>query len=146
MKKPTRRTIVLVILLAIPLTLLVAWKVTMWKEFPSTVQGTLAKGDPSVSPTTWYNHWYMAKWGWKTVTVFEVSEEAAENGYDIGYKPFEGKTRVEGKTNHERRFRMKNGFEDCTFFAIDKDGKEVPLTVVARTTKDDATYEDAPLH
>lgn len=53
---------------------------------------------------------------------------------------------IEDKLNHSRRFRMKNGHEDCTFFAITRDGEEIPLKVVVRTVKNDEVYADVPLH
>lgn len=143
----TRGTIVLILLGIMVLTIFIILKVTAWKDYDNTVVGTKVEGDKSISPTTFLRRIYYAHLGgWKVVTVFEVSEEAAENGYDIGYRAFDGETKVEGKVNHERRFRMKNGYEDCIFFAIDHEGKEASLTVIARTTKDDATYFDAPLH
>lgn len=147
MTKPTRGKIILIVLGILLVALLIVWKVAAWKDFDGNVTGTKVEGDKTVSPTNWLNRIYYAHLGgWKVVTVFEVSEEAAAAGYEVGYKAFNGETKVQGKINHERRFRMKNGYEDCTFFAIDHEGKEVPLIVVARTTKDDATYFDAPLH
>lgn len=119
----------------------------MWKRYEKgTAQGTHVQGDASTPPTRWWNHWYLALWGWKIVTVFEVSADDAAQGYQVGYLPFDGDPKVEGKLNHSRRFRMKNGHEDCTFFAVTIDGQEVPLTVIARTDIQDTKYHDAPLH
>jgi hypothetical protein len=144
---PRTRGIIVVAVLVLMVTSFIFLKVSAWKDFDGTVKGTKVEGDKSVSPTTFLNRIYYAHLGgWKAITVFEVSEEAAENGYDIGYRAFDGETKVQGKVNHERRFRMKNGYEDCIFFAIDHEGKEIPLTIVARATTDDATYFDAPPH
>ena len=44
------------------------------------------------------------------------------------------------------RARLKNGHEDCTFFAVTLDGIEAPLKVVARSNVKEAAYQDAPLH
>ncbi|MEO5928254.1 MAG: hypothetical protein ABIO72_06010 [Patescibacteria group bacterium] len=146
MKNKRRRMyIVLITILTIIVVSFVAFKVMDWKTFPGSVQGQKIEGDATASPTTWWNHLYMAKWGWKTVTVFEVTEEDALIGYQVGYKPFEGDVKADGKKHHDRRFRLKIGHEDCTFFAATLDGTEVPITVVTRTTKDDAAYQDAPL-
>ncbi len=118
----------------------------MWNRHQGEVRGIRVEGDKLVSPTKWWNHLYLALWGWKTVTVFEVSDEDARRGYRLGYLPFDGKAMVESKVNHDRQFRMKNGYEDCTFFAFaPADGKEVALNVIARTPKDGA-YQHAPLH
>ena len=118
----------------------------MWSSYKGSVQGVKVEGDKSAPPTKWYNHLILALWGWKVVTVFEVSEGAARIGYQVGYMPFDGKGMVESKVNYDRRFRMKNGHEDCTFFAVNPKGEEVALKVVTRTMKDDPAYQDAPLH
>lgn len=118
----------------------------MWKQYEGYVTGTKTEGDKSVTPTRWWNHLYSALVSWKVVTVFEVPEQAARSGYKIGYLAFNGEAMIEDKVNHSRRFRMKNGHEDCTFFAITRDGEEVPLKVVARTVKNDEAYADVPLH
>ena len=118
----------------------------MWKRYRGKIRSLCVEGDKTAPPTTWWNHLYLALWGWKVVTVFEVSVEEAKLGYRIGYLPFDGKAMIEERINHDRRFRVKNGNEACTFFAIAPDGIEVALTMVARSVKNDATYEHAPLH
>jgi hypothetical protein len=119
---------------------------SMWKRFQGKIQGIHVDGDAESPPTEWWNHLYLALWGWKVVTVFEVTEEAAMSGYRIGYLPFDGKAMLESAMNHDRRFRMKIGHEACTFFAIAPDGTEAELKVVSRTMKDDVKHKDAPLH
>ncbi len=118
----------------------------MWTEYLGKVTGVRVEGDKTVSPTRWWNHLWLVLVGWKVVTVFEVSAEDAEQGYRIGYIAFDGKTMVESTVHHDRRFRMKNGHEDCSFFAVTINGREVPLTIITRTVKNDATHQGAPLH
>lgn len=38
--------------------------------------------------------------------------------------------------------RVLVGFEDCTFFAVDKDGNEVPLTLIKRVARKDTHRND----
>lgn len=118
----------------------------MWKRYRGKIRSLCVEGDKTAPPTTWWNHLYLALWGWKVVTVFEVSVEEAKLGYRIGYLPVNGKAMIESRVNHDRRFRVKNGHEACTFFAIALDGTGVALKMIARSVKDDTTYENAPLH
>ncbi|MFA6429238.1 MAG: hypothetical protein WCV84_01940 [Patescibacteria group bacterium] len=73
----------------------------MWTKHQGNVQGVHVEGDKSAPPTKWWNHLYLALWGWKAVTVFEVSEDAAREGYQLGYLPFDGNAMVESTVNHE---------------------------------------------
>jgi len=43
-----------------------------------------------------------------------------------------------------RKFAVRNGFEDCIFFAIDRDGREVILLELEQT-RDDCLPSDTPL-
>ena len=107
-----------------------------WKRFEGPdIRGTLIMGDDSAPPTKWWNHLWLALWGWKTVVVFQVPREAIERGYRVGYRPFDGKTMLEEKPNYDKSFRMKVGREDCVFFAVMKTDSEATLTLVVRTDK-----------
>lgn len=116
-------------------------KLSPWNTFDGAVTGLKIEGDPSVPATKWYNHPYLAMWGWKTVAVFEAQTDGE---YFYGYKPFEGDSQVSSTPMTSKRFKMKVGHEACTFFTVDKDGKEVALTLIERTTVDDKAYADVP--
>ncbi|MEN9558186.1 MAG: hypothetical protein RL141_555 [Candidatus Parcubacteria bacterium] len=109
------------------------------------VEGVLVQGDETCPRTRWWNHLYLLLWGWKTVAVFEVSEEDARLGYRVGYEPLEGAAMFQTKTSYARRFRMRIGREACKFFAF-RDNGEVSLTLVIETDIWDAAYHDAPLY
>lgn len=117
----------------------------MYKRFDGAVVGLEVAGDLAAPPTQWWNHLFLALWGWNTVAVLEVSEEAAKAGYRVGYRSFFGATMLETEVLHARRFRMRIGHEPCTFFALDASGREVPLLLVERTTKRDPVYQDISL-
>ncbi len=130
-----------------------AWRQKMsWNAFNGNVTGGVkVGGDPKSPPTHWWNWFYLAKFGWKTVAVFKLKNpEDAARGYRIGYKPTTGdatgETRVKSEVQTSFGFRMKVGYEECTFFAVDRNDAEVPIEFVAKTVKGDAQYADLPLH
>ena len=148
MKRISRRTLAIFIISSALCVGLLAWRSSMgWKRFEGPdIRGSLIMGDDSASPTKWWNHLWLALWGWKTVVVFQVPREAIERGYRVGYRPFDGKTMLEETINYDRQFRMKVGREDCVFFAVMKNGLEATLTLVARADVSDVRYQSAPLH
>lgn len=118
-----------------------------WEKFHGRVRGFPVEGDKSVAPTTWWRHIFLALWGWKTVVVLEVEDpHAAADGYRIGFIPFRGTPQLKQKVLVDRCFRMKVGREDCTFFAVDRSGREIALRVIARTDRNNPTYHDVPLY
>jgi hypothetical protein len=118
-----------------------------WKTFSGRVEGVHVHGDKDVKPTRWWRHLFLALWGWKTVAVFEVEDpHAATDGYRIGFVPFNGPAKLRERVCVDRCFRMKIGREDCTFFAVDRSGKEIALRVIARTDRNNPTYTDVPLY
>lgn len=117
----------------------------MYRKFDGQVAGLAVAGDLAAPLTRWWNHLFLALWGWKTIVVLEVSEEAAKAGYRVGYRSFFGTTMLGEGVLHTRRFRMRIGHEPCTFFAADASGREVPLLLVERTTKSDPVYRDISL-
>ena len=120
-----------------------------WSEYKGDpIKGIKVEGDKTVPPTKWWNVPYLRAYVWKVVTVFEVSQEAARDGYRIGYVPFKGKAMLEDVGYHDRRcFGMLNGYEDCTFFAVSVlDGSEVPLAVFRRTDKEGVAMLGVALH
>lgn len=118
-----------------------------WNKFTGQVEGVQVHGDKDVKPTRWWRHLFLALWGWKTIVVLEVDDpHAAADGYRIGYVPFRGPAKLKDRVLVDRCFRMKVGREDCTFFAVNRFGKEVALRVIARTGKDNPTYWDLPLY
>ncbi|MBU1032435.1 MAG: hypothetical protein ABH820_02750 [Patescibacteria group bacterium] len=121
----------------------------MWKKFNANeIVGVEIKGDSFAPPTRWWNHFFLALWGWTTVAVFQVIRPIHTlNGYRIGYKPFKGPARVMSKAlKDDPMFRMKIGHEDCIFFAIDLNGEEVPIELVKRTHNKDPEYKGIPLY
>jgi hypothetical protein len=118
-----------------------------WKKYVGPeVRSTLVMGDEGSPPTRWWNHLWLALWGWKTTVVFQVQREAVERGYRVGYRSFDGNSMIEDVVNFDRQFRVKIGHEDCAFFAIMKNGLETPLSLVARTDVSDARHQTVPLH
>lgn len=105
-----------------------------------SVRGLQVEGDPGVPPTPsnplklfWHIHFV-----WRTVTVLGAVEMPL-GGFFLGFKNFRGETyrRVGPVSGVTRWFAVRIGREACTFFAVDRFGREIPLQVVARTTKDD---------
>lgn len=122
-----------------------------WRFFlnDGTVSGTKVSGDPTVPRTRWWNHLLLLWFWWKKVTVFQVPLEVTNRGFCIGFIPEKGKPMIKTDILHEWRFRVRNGREDCIFFALPANSDmrpEIPLAVVTQTTKDNRTYADLPLY
>jgi len=117
-----------------------------WEIFKGAIKGTLVKGDKDVPPTGGsLQHLRLLLFVWKTVAVFRVSESDAEKGYRIGFIPQSGQAMVNKKLRHKSHFRVRVGHEDCTFFVVNSMGKELPMEMIARSTKKDPAYKHWPL-
>lgn len=137
----------LVVLL--PIIIFVYRKATAWSAYEGHAVGVLAKGDSAQRGTTAIGKAAGVWLGkWRQVTVFEISPELALTVYRVGYKPTNGdQPMIENKMFNGRRFRVRNGAEDCFFFVIAVDtGKEIPIRLVTQTDVDDPAYQDAVLH
>lgn len=118
-----------------------------WEIFQGSITGTPVDGDLTAPPTRWWNHLFLALWGWRAVAVFKVGEADAAAGYRVGYKPSTGgPAKLKTHASHAPSFRMKVGRDDCTFFAVGPGGKEIPLQFVAFTNVDNLAYGALPLH
>lgn len=79
--------------------------------------GEKIPGDKDVAPTRWWNHPFLAFFRWKTAVVFPV-REIPENGYYVGFKDVFGNVMISMYPLKARKFAMKMGYEDCTFFVL----------------------------
>lgn len=113
-----------------------------WKTFNGQVRGLYVRGDASVPPTRWWNHLWLLFFIWKKVTVLRPAVHLGS--YRVGYVPFKGRSMVLDKPLNLSKFAVRNGHEDCTFFAVADNGNEVELVVVEQTTTD-ALEEDTAL-
>jgi len=106
-----------------------------WTKFDgSKVHGTLARGDKTMPPTRWWNHLFLLWFKWDKVTVFEVP--AGVIPYRVGYKPEVGPAMLKEDLMSSRRFAVRNGHEDCVFYAVDDTGKEIILLEIEQISAD----------
>lgn len=126
-----------------------------WKSYDGSIKGTRVEGDSSVPSTygdlqhSWLRllrHLWLFLFVWKAVAVFHVSYEDVRKGYRIGFVPLTGDAKIMKKLVHDRGFRVRRGGEDCTFFAVDPDGREIELELVILTDKKDPRYQFNPLY
>jgi hypothetical protein len=115
-----------------------------WSKFSGKVEGLLVEGDKTMPPTTWWNFHWLYWFGWKRVVVFEVSPEIASRGFHVGFKQG-SEAKVHFATCRVRRFKLRLGHEDCTFFAIDDTGREVPIKLLDVAGKDEDWHLGAEL-
>lgn len=117
----------------------------MWKKFKGRKpEGVLIPGDPTAPPTTWWNHLWLALFGWKLTTVFSLPQMPGE-GYHIGYIPDDGQPVYNTSRLMSPSFRVRNGREECVFFAVDRDGNEVPLKFKAQADRDEPQFKNIAL-
>ncbi|MFA6100187.1 MAG: hypothetical protein WC750_04955 [Patescibacteria group bacterium] len=114
-----------------------------WEKFSDKVEGKLVEGDKTAPPTKWWNFHWLLLFGWKNVVIFKVSQEAAERGYHVGFRPLIGEAQFHFVTCHSRSFKMSLGHEDCTFFAIDDKGHEIPIELLTIGNKNTYQYSGA---
>lgn len=116
-----------------------------WQIFKGSVVGTRVEGDLAAPPTRWWNHLYLLLYGWNKVAVLRlVKLKAAYGVYYIGYVALRGSARIT-KVYAGSHVRMRIGREPCRFFALELDGKEIPLDLVGVFDKKYPAYTDIPL-
>lgn len=120
--------VLLVLLFGISLILIVVFvidRATAWRVYEGgEIQGTLVSGDTVAPPTRWWNHLYLARWGWKRVAVFKVQQKPVSSILSyVGYYDFRGRARVTRKPIFCQFFRVRVGRESCTFFCGKRFGK-----------------------
>ena len=110
-----------------------AWKVYNVRK----ILGTFVSGDPSVPPTRWWSHLFLLLFWWKMKTIF-FARTLCE--YRVGYIPQDGKPRLRAKPVGVKMFAVRNGREDRTFFAVNKNGEEVKLDLITQTKEKTPKY------
>jgi len=101
-----------------------------WKSFTAfQPKGFFIRGDAKATPTKWWNHLWLVLFGWTKVAVLRAADAPAE-GWLIGYRDFTGKQLVRTTLIKVMDVRMLIGHEDCTFFAVTKEWKEISLECV----------------
>lgn len=68
----------------------------MWEKFEigTSCKGCLVEGDTTVSPTRWWNHLWLLRWGWRTAVVFEVKTDKV---FRVGFRNKWGKAYINTK-------------------------------------------------
>jgi hypothetical protein len=101
----------------------------MWKKFdPSAIKGTSIIGDREVPPTTWWNILWLRFFVWKTAAIFRITSADAERGYCLGSKSIAGTCRLLTDVLHEEEIAVRIGRENCIFFAVGADGRDIRIS------------------
>ncbi len=118
------------------------WQIPVAKD----IKGIFVEGDKKMPPTAGnlFQRWQL-KNKWNVVSIL-APINPTEGGYYIGFKNFRGEVFLREKSIDDWEFGVLNGYEDCTFFALDLNGKEIELELVRRTTKSEPTYADTKLY
>jgi len=95
-----------------------------WKKYRGNVQGVLVAGDKCAAPTRWWNILFLLTLGWPMRAVLV---NLSFNPVRVGYRDANGKTMLTEEFVHDRTFCVRIGHEDCTFFAVNARGEEIPL-------------------
>ena len=110
-----------------------------WRTYAGNMAyGTKVEGDKGVPPTTKWNHLLLLLFVWNRVAIFRVDPKDALWGYYIGYIPQSGMAEIRKEASRSVTFCVRTGYEDCTFFAVNIAGEEVPLTLVGYATTQDS--------
>lgn len=98
-----------------------------WEEYKGGAKGVFVEGRKNTPPTRWWNHWWLALFGWKDLAILETADGLVHL-LIIGYRPFKGQARLQMTAVTTSRVAVRIGHEDCTFFALDADDhSEIPL-------------------
>lgn len=122
-----------------------------WKRYEQHINSNLtvfSRGDRSVPPTRWWNHWYLLLTkAWKRAIVIEVEPNHGNPHaiFAIGYDPVKGAAMCRPLNRMTTKVAFRVGFEPCCFFALDSEGKQIPLRVVAELTPVVMLDEDVAL-
>src|SRR3989338_7487657 len=98
----------------------------MWKKTTDVYRGIMVLGDEKAPPTKWWNHWWLALWGWKKFALFSVAY-VPSSGYLVGFCDVNGNTYIQHKWQTSPDFRVRIGHEPCVFFAINAKGEEIVI-------------------
>jgi hypothetical protein len=102
-----------------------------WSEYQGNVTGgTIVQGDKTVPRTRRWNVRFLRRFVWKRVTIFQVPPGSV---YRVGFIPFEGPAQLCEQRLTALRFAVRNGYEDCTFFALDEQGRTLPISFLQTT-------------
>ncbi len=97
-----------------------------WKKFDgSKINGARAKGDKTMPKTRWWNRRILQEFFWRKATIYMVPDGIA--CYRVGFKAEGGACELQDDLMTSRKFAVRNGFEDCIFFALGSDGREIIL-------------------
>ena len=107
-----------------------------WKTYKTPVDTDLAvfsRGDATVPRTHWWNHWYLLLTdAWKRVIVVEVDPSYGDAYaiYSVGYDPEKGSAMCRPINRMTTKAAFRVGYEPCYFFALNSEGKQIPLRIV----------------
>lgn len=103
-----------------------------WEPYKKNIVGTRVEGDPGQPETNWWNHLLLIR-RWTKLAVFRVKPQVAGTGFRIGFKNFAGKAYLLDEVLNTVTFAVRLGREACTFFALDLEGIETPITLELTT-------------
>ena len=95
-----------------------------WKKYRGEIRGVLIAGDKCSAPTRWWNILFLLMLGWPMRSILV---NLSSNPVRVGYRDMNGKTMLTTECVQGRKFCVRIGHEDCTFFAVNSRGEEVAL-------------------
>jgi hypothetical protein len=119
----------------------------VWKKIDaSKIKGTIVYGDKRVPKTRWWLLPLLFLFIWKKRVVLSVAPVDVPRGFRLGYKPEVGPSRLSERLITAKRFQVRVGRENCTFFALSPEGHEVPLRLAGETDRSDPWLKKLPLY
>lgn len=110
-----------------------------FRRFSHLYKGHHIEGDLQMPPTLWWNRWFLRRFWWKKLVIFAVPEGSE---YTVSCRNFLGELyQLEWRPRDDPRFAVFVGRENCTFIALDKKGREIPLDVIKIGTINDIDVE-----
>lgn len=117
-----------------------------WHPYRGGARGTKVPGDPTTWRTRQWLTWFFRRFVWKKAVVLRPEVQSGTH-YRIGFRNAWGDAFVADQMSAGARFAMRLGYEECVFFALNRqDEAEIPLHVVATTRIDDPHYKDVSLY
>lgn len=112
----------------------------MWKDFDaSLMKGVLVTGDPDAKKSRRWNYLLLLLVYWQKACLLKVH---TSDPYQLGYVMDDQIGKIFSKPFYHNLVRIGVRRENCRFFAIDGDDREISVTIEKKFDRNSSEYSD----